>query len=83
MYTTKAELKKEVMNDLQCPAEYIQHLARFGVFDDLKETVISDDRRTEYDIMKEIREGYYDYYRFAGINPAEDNRKARIGFFIY
>ena len=82
MYTTKTELKKEVRNELKCPSEFIRHLTHFDVFGDLKEAILSDDRRTECDIMQEIREGYYDYCRYAGIDYEQDNRKARIGFFI-
>lgn len=44
MYTTKTELKKEVRNELKCPAEFIRHLARFDTFDQLKEAVVSDDK---------------------------------------
>ena len=82
MYTTRTELKKEVRNELKCPSEFIRHLTRFDVFGDLKEAVVSDDRSTENDIMKEIRDAYLGYCRDTGLDFEQDNRKARIGFFI-
>ena len=83
MYTTKTELKKEVRNELQCPSEFIRHLAHFDVFDQLKESILSDDKPTEYDVMKEIREAYVDYCRDTGLDYEQDNRKARVGFYFY
>lgn len=83
MYKTITELKKEVKNELECPAEYIRHLARFNVFGDLKKAVLSDDKGVQKDIMNDIRDGYSDFCRMAGLDFEADNRKARIGFFIY
>ena len=82
MYTTRTEMKSMVRDELKCPAEYIRHLSRFDVFGDLKEAALSDDKQVVYDIMSDIRDGYIDYCRMAGIDCEADNRKARIGFFI-
>lgn len=83
MITTIQELKKEVKNELKCPSEFIKHLSRFDTFSQLKESVVSDDRITENNLMNEIREAYFDYCDYTGIDRNQDNRKARIGFFIY
>ena len=82
MYTTKTELKKEIRNELKCPAEFIQHLSHFDVFGDLKAALLSDDKDVARDIRKEIQDTYYDYCRSAGLEFGADNKKARIGFFI-
>jgi len=83
MKTTITELKAEVRNDLKCPSEYIRHLSRFNVFGDLKEAVLSDDKDIKRDIIDEIRTGYNDYCASAGLEFGADNRKARVGFFLY
>lgn len=83
MKTTITELKVEVRNDLKCPSEFIRHLSRFNVFGDLKESILSNDKVIEHDIMKEIRDGYNDYCTSAGLEFGADNQKARIGFFIF
>lgn len=83
MYTTKTQLKKEVREELQCPSEFIRHLARFDTFDQLKESVVSDDRQVKFDVLKDIRQAYKDYCHETGLDYNTDNRKARVGFFIY
>lgn len=82
MYTTKAQIKKELREELQCPHEFIKHLERFDSFDGLKEAVLDDDKTTIHDEIKEIRNAYIDFCCENGLDINQDNRKARVGFFF-
>lgn len=80
---TTAELRQEVRDKLQCPAEYIKHLQRFGVFRDMKNAIQRDEPEAAREMLNDARESYRDFCHETGLNFDEDNRKARVGFFFY
>lgn len=81
MKKTANEFYNYVKAELRCPVEYLQHLRKFGTFSKLRDAdAVGNDEFNE--MMDELRQGYKDYCKDCGLDPAEDNRKARPGYFI-
>ena len=80
-YFTIPQIKKYVRDELQAPAEFIKHLARFDTFSELKKAYAEGDDGIVHDIMKEMRDGYKDYCKAAKLDYEADNRNAKPGFF--
>jgi len=72
---TRTEVRRYVRKELQCPADFLDVLAKFGDIDELKEAIASGDRDIEREVMDGIWEAYKQYCENNNIDFEADNSR--------
>lgn len=69
------EVRKYIRQELKCPADFLDHLSRWGELERLRGPLADRDWTTVNDIMKDMKRTYKDYCDQHEIDWAADNRR--------